>query len=175
MSCNNDQHTNWKCDMTTNEPKDPPDYDASFGENHPGRSQAAWNGYEAQHTQFVMTKQQPENPLQFNIAADNGGFQCPCCGWEGSFSAAPYGPHGGIIGRGICSCCFWEPGFDDNPGASATAKPTIRESLLYYRGAWVASGSVWKGEETIDPPQNWNASEQLAKLIKRAPHLGSHS
>jgi hypothetical protein len=118
-----------------------------------------------------MTDSRHQDPLQYNVPAANGGFLCPCCGWGGSFEVEAYSLHGSIIGRGICSCCYWEPGFDDDPMASATALPTIRESLLFYRRAWVASGYVWKGEVTIDKQKNWHVPEQLAALLRHAPHL----
>jgi hypothetical protein len=111
------------------------------------------------------------DPLQFNISADNGWYLCPCCGWDGSFNVEAYDKRGGRIGRGICSCCYWEPGFDDDPLASATALPTIRESLLSYRRAWIESGYIWRGSATVDPPNTCNGREQLATLLKRAPHL----
>jgi hypothetical protein len=111
------------------------------------------------------------DPLQFNISADNGWYHCPCCGWDGTFSVEAYDKHGGMIGRGLCSCCYWEPGFDDDPMASAAALATIRESLLTYRRAWVESGYIWRSSATVDPPNNWKGREQLATLLKRAPHL----
>jgi hypothetical protein len=112
----------------------------------------------------------PENPLRFNIFDGAGQILCPCCGLAGQFSYPPYDARGGSLGCGICACCMWEPGFDDDPGASAGAKPTIKASLVGYRTLWIEQGHPWRAE-TFSAPHGWSPTDQCAALLRLAPHL----
>ncbi len=111
----------------------------------------------------------PENPLDFNVVDNAGQFLCPCCGFSGQFSRAPYRPFGGVIGSGICGGCLWEPGFDDDPAACDDAKPTIKASLIAYRTAWIATDYSWRA--SMPAPANWNGRAQCESLLQRYPHL----
>jgi hypothetical protein len=110
-----------------------------------------------------------EDPTIFNIITDDGDILCPCCGLAGQFNEGPYDAGGGIIGSGICSTCFWEPGFDDDPGASGEALPTIRASLFAYRIRWITEGCVWRSAKSAPP--GWDGAAQLANLLHRFPFL----
>jgi hypothetical protein len=112
----------------------------------------------------------PENPLRFNIFDDAGQILCPCCGLAGQFNYPPYDAHGGIIGCGICACCMWEPGFDDHPGASALAQPTILASVRVYRLAWATAGYPWMATAYAAPP-GWEPQATLATLFGLSPRL----
>jgi hypothetical protein len=75
-------------------------------------------------------------PITMLNIQSEGSFLCPVCGWSGTFTGHSYELNfGGCAGTGICACCHFEPGFDDDPGASKDAKPTIMESIRYYRRA----------------------------------------
>jgi hypothetical protein len=108
----------------------------------------------------------------FNVIDTRGALLCPACGFDDGFNAAfpPYGPQGGIIGRGICHCCLWEPGFDDDPMASSAAAPTILASIRAYRAAWIASGYAWRGQP-VDPAIECAGEQRLASLLSLARHL----
>jgi beta-galactosidase len=112
------------------------------------------------------------NATQFNVVAEDGRLLCPACGYVGAFqaNAPPYVERGPLIGRGICDCCHWEPGFDDDPGASAAALPTICASLLAYRANWVASAYPW-GKTSDAAPLDYDGAQQLKELRRLAPHL----
>jgi hypothetical protein len=110
------------------------------------------------------------NPLQFNIFDNAGQLLCPCCGLVGQFSYPPYDAQGGIISCGICACCLWEPGFDDDPGASADAAPTIKASLVAYRSHWTAQGYPWRSEQSLSA--DWDRRLQCENLLRQFPHLG---
>jgi hypothetical protein len=105
----------------------------------------------------------------FNIHDKSGRLLCPACGLPGYFGLPAYDERGGIIGMGICPCCFWEPGFDDDIGASVSAKPTILESLRAYRASWAVSFS-WQGKDCLRPA-DWDGKAQLKALLELAPHL----
>jgi hypothetical protein len=99
---------------------------------------------------------------------------CPSCGLPGYFTAQSWDADGkGVIGTGICPCCFYEPGFDDDPGASAEAQPTVRASILHYRAKWIASGMPWRGNDDnwLTKPANWNPAAQLEALYDAEPGL----
>jgi hypothetical protein len=114
---------------------------------------------------------QSKNPLQFNIFDNAGQSLCLCCGLAGQFSDPPDDARGGRIGCGICACCFWEPGFDDHPGASALATPTIKASVVAYRARWIALGYPWRAEKS--QPVGWDGRSQCEALLRRFPHLGA--
>jgi hypothetical protein len=111
-----------------------------------------------------------EDPLQFNVRSADGAWLCPCCGFPQDCGAQMYYEHGGDSGISICPACFWEPGFDDHPGASTHAAPTIKASLLAYRSHWIAQGCRWRAEKL--PPAGWNGRSQCKALLRRFPHLG---
>jgi hypothetical protein len=98
-------------------------------------------------------------------------FLCPCCGYP-ELSCAPYAQMGlppwfdhgqppyhnqyGYASYECCSCCGYEFGFDDDPGACASAC-----SFAEYLGNWVLDGCNWFAP--AKRPDNWNLSEQLAR------------
>lgn len=108
---------------------------------------------------------------QFLVRNDQGEYLCPACGLPGYFDGQHFDDAiGGVIGTGICPCCFYEPGFDDDPMASADARPTLIWSVLSYRADWHANGSPWRGTN-VPPPDGWSAETQLALLFETAPFL----
>jgi hypothetical protein len=111
-----------------------------------------------------------EDPLQFNVQAAGGAWLCPCCGFPQDCGAQMYYETGGDIGISLCPACFWEPGFDDHPGASANAQPTILGSVKAYRLAWATAGYPWRAT-TFAAPQGWEPQLQIAALFQLAPHL----
>jgi hypothetical protein len=111
-----------------------------------------------------------EDPLQFNVQAAGGAWLCPCCGFPQDCGAQMYYQTGGDIGISLCPACFWEPGFDDHPGASADAQPTILGSVKAYRLAWVTAGYPWRAT-AFASPQGWEPQLQIAALLRLAPHL----
>ena len=115
-----------------------------------------------------------------------GQYLCPVCGLPGYFDERAFDDEGGCIAEGICPCCFFEPGYNDDPGASADAKPTVLETVLCCRERWIADGMPWRrgtreermaigvySEERAsdDAPDNWAPQEQLEHLLRIAPEL----
>ena len=72
---------------------------------------------------------------------------------------------------GICACCLYEPGYDDCPAASADARETILESILWQREKWVGAGMPWRGNDGVVRPADWSAVTQLKHLLMLAPFL----
>jgi hypothetical protein len=114
-------------------------------------------------------------PATAYIIRDGAKYLCPVCGWPETFRGDHFDDEeGGCIAMGICDCCVYEPGFDDNPLASAAAKATIGESILAFRGAWLAEGAPWRGNGSRRaPPDGWSSERQLARLYELAPFLQS--
>ena len=110
---------------------------------------------------------------EFNVTDAQGNLLCPSCGFVGYSNAPAYSSKGGMIGVTICPCCLWEPGFDDEPGACARAKDTIKESLNSYRSKW-AILKEWQGKPELKPI-GWNGELQLQELFETAPHLSCRS
>ena len=113
-------------------------------------------------------------------------YLCPVCGFAGYFDEQAFDEGGGSVGNGICPCCFFEPGFDDDPGACAEARPTVRETIVTCRERWVADGMPWRRgtrQQRIaigvydssrcsdDAPPGWSPTQQLARLLRLAPDL----
>jgi hypothetical protein len=99
-----------------------------------------------------------------------GQVLCPVCGHAGSFDKHCFDERGGVIGSGTCPCCLYEPGFDDDSGASASAKTTPLESIEHYRAMWIEEGMHWRSDR-LQSPAGWDGTGQLAKLLKLVPRL----
>jgi hypothetical protein len=111
-------------------------------------------------------------PARAYIIQSNEGFLCPVCGLAGYFKGNHFDDvEGGCIATGICPCCLYEPGFDDQPLASSKAKPTIGESIAFYRHGWLNAGRPWRGGDQTSAPEDWSAEEQLSQLYRIAPFL----
>ena len=78
--------------------------------------------------------------------AEDGRWYCPVCG-SPELSQAPYFEDGAASFE-MCSCGF-EFGFDDDPGASAQALPTVVENWKRWRSKLVerTRGSESKSAE----------------------------
>ena len=72
--------------------------------------------------------------LALHQAAD-GSWCCPACG-SPELGQAPYSENGAASFE-MCSCGF-EFGFDDDPGASAQALPSVVENLERWRSGVIA-------------------------------------
>jgi hypothetical protein len=107
---------------------------------------------------------------RYIIAAEDGKYLCPACGFAAVFCGSHFDSRGGVIGSGICFCCMFEPGFDDDPMASAGAKATVPDSIRSYRDDWIIEGKPWRGQSPYQP-ERWNAEDQLQKLFAQAPFL----
>jgi hypothetical protein len=108
---------------------------------------------------------------QFLITNEDGNYLCPACGLPGYFDGRQFQDDiGGVIGTGICPCCLYEPGFDDDPRASADARETIIESILFYRARWIDTGMPWYSD-IVPAPAHWSATSQLEQLFVLAPFL----
>jgi hypothetical protein len=105
---------------------------------------------------------------QFNVRDLSGRLLCPVCGYPGFSTATAYEEDRGLIGSCICPCCLWEPGFDDDPAASPSAKPTIIGSVRAYRANWIHT-RAWQGKQS-ERPVHFDPV-QLAILLELAPHL----
>src|SRR5215510_1167854 len=108
-------------------------------------------------------------------------FVCPCCGYSElgcppyermglppwlDHGVPPYQQRYGSPSYDCCSCCGFEFGFDDDPGASATAS-----SFGEYLHSWIAGGCVWFTLSRC--PEGWSLVEQLRRAgIQYDPTLG---
>jgi hypothetical protein len=111
-------------------------------------------------------------PATAFIIQSADGYLCPVCGWPGYFRGDHFDDEeGGCIATGICPCCLYEPGFDDQPLASKDAKPTIGESITFYRQEWLDAGLPWRGGDVTTAPDGWSAKKQLSRLFRIAPFL----
>jgi hypothetical protein len=72
-------------------------------------------------------------------------FTCPVCG----YNQLQYPP----TNENICPSCYTEFGYDD-----------ATRSYAELRAEWLANGAHWEGANVMQPPQGWNAYEQLANL-----------
>ena len=85
----------------------------------------------------------------------DGRWLCPVCG-SPELGQAPYLENGAASFE-MCSCGF-EFGFDDDPGASATALSSVVENLERWRSAVAA--------------KHRGSAEQLAALRLRLKSIG---
>ena len=98
-------------------------------------------------------------------------FVCPCCGYPEldcppyehmglppwlDHGKPPYHERYGFASFDRCSCCGFEFGFDDDPGASATAC-----SFSEYLADWIAKGCVWFAPTRR--PEAWSLEQQLRR------------
>jgi hypothetical protein len=98
-------------------------------------------------------------------------FVCPCCGYPEldcapyermglppwlNHSSPPYHDRYGFASFDCCACCGFEFGFDDDPGASATAS-----SFADYLADWIARGCIWFTPSRR--PEGWSLEEQLRR------------
>jgi len=98
-------------------------------------------------------------------------FVCPCCGYPEldrppyermglppwlDHGLPPYHERYGFASFDCCSCCGFEFGFDDDPGASATAS-----SFGDYLADWIADGCKWFTPSC--KPEGWDLVEQLRR------------
>jgi hypothetical protein len=88
---------------------------------------------------------------------DYGTWACPVCG-SVELSCQPYA-EGGAASFEMCGCGF-EFGFDDDPGASATALPSV-----------VANWEVWR-ERLLRKVRSHPAAH--AQVIARLRAIGVH-
>jgi hypothetical protein len=72
--------------------------------------------------------------------APDGKWCCPVCG-SPELAEAPYNSDGGASFE-MCSCGF-EFGFDDDPGASAQALPTVAANLERWRAGVMFKNRAW--------------------------------
>ena len=107
-------------------------------------------------------------------------YVCPCCGYPevgsppyermglppwADHGSPPYSQRYGFPSFECCACCGFEYGFDDDPGASATAA-----SFREYLADWIAGGSVWFSPAR--KPVGWRLDEQLRRAgISSEPNV----
>ena len=107
-------------------------------------------------------------------------YVCPCCGYPeigsppyermglppwADHGSPPYSQRYGFPSFECCACCGFEYGFDDDPGASATAA-----SFREYLADWIAGGSVWFSPAC--KPEEWRLDEQLGRAgISSEPNV----
>lgn len=87
--------------------------------------------------------------------AESGQWACPICG-SVELSQAPYDSDGSASFE-MCSCGF-EFGFDDDPGASAQADPSVAANWLTWRSRFLSKFR--------------NHPEALAKVVARLRGIG---
>ena len=80
-------------------------------------------------------------------------FTCPVCGYP-YLNEPPRSPGGGGSLE-ICPCCWFEFGFDDDDRGFTYEQ---------WRERWISEGKPWKSPSRRPPP-NWDADEQLRRLL----------
>lgn len=79
---------------------------------------------------------------------------CPVCGYVG-LDELPRSPNTGGGSYEICPSCGFQFGVtDDDRGISYDE----------WRRQWIARGMPWDSADIEAPPDDWNPSEQLARL-----------
>jgi hypothetical protein len=95
---------------------------------------------------------------------DRDFYPCPACGFALDFE--PWSQ--GVPSNEICPCCGIQFGYDDAAGGDPARVAEIYES---WRERWIADGARWSSLGRR-PPDDWNATSQLAKVGVRAPQEG---
>jgi hypothetical protein len=102
-------------------------------------------------TQDVTTRSGEQLTLH---QVSSGKWCCPVCG-SPELGQPPYFTGGGASFE-MCSCGF-EFGFDDDPGASAGAFPSVTSNLERWRASLVA--------KTRNSPEQWGKLQAQLKFI----------
>ncbi|MBI5358824.1 hypothetical protein HZB69_04335 [Candidatus Amesbacteria bacterium] len=89
---------------------------------------------------------------------------CPVCGFNfyAKFNAKPWGKR--MPADEICPSCGIQFGYDDTAGGDLKDRSCIYKE---WREKWIKGGMKWYSRG-MKQPKDWDAKDQLKKIIKTA-------